>query len=70
MEDILARMTQEEAGKVVIANGVNRGWTMEQVAEKRASSLKFYAYLDDDCSNIVKAAALILLGAPTQEKAI
>lgn len=69
VEDICTRMTPEEAGKLVVTTGVNIGWTLEQIAEKRPSSLKFYAYLDDDCGNVIKAAALIMLDAYSQAKA-
>ena len=69
VEDICSQMTPEEAGKLVVSTGVNIGWTIEQIAEKRPSSLKFYAYLDDDCGNVIKAAALIMLDAYNQAKA-
>ena len=53
----------------VVTTGVNKGWTMAQVSEQRPSSLKYYAYLCEDCGNIVKAAAMLLMGGSQQLKA-
>ena len=69
MDEILSLMTEEEAAELVVTTGVNKGWTMAQVSEQRPSSLKYYAYLCEDCGNIVKAAAMLLMGGSQQLKA-
>lgn len=69
-EDICMRMTEAEARNLVIHDGINQGWTMEQVLEQRYSCIEFYAYLDEKCQDIVKAAAMVLLGESVpQQKA-
>ena len=65
----LKKKTEEEAAELVETTGVNKGWTMAQVSEQRPSSLKYYAYLCEDCGNIVKAAAMLLMGGSQQLKA-
>ena len=69
VDEILALMTEEEAAELVVTTGVNKGWTMAQVSEQRPSSLKYYAYLCEDCGNIMKAAAMLLMGGSQQLKA-
>ena len=69
VDEILSLMTKEEAAELVVTTGVNKGWTMAQVSEQRPSSLKYYAYLCEDCGNIVKAAAMLLMGGSQQLKA-
>ena len=68
VEDICQSMTVEEAGKVVVTFGICNGWTIEQVAEQRSASLKWYAY-GDQANNILKAAALVMLSVKDQQKA-
>ena len=67
VDEILSLMTEEEAAELVVTTGVNKGWTMAQVSEP--SSLKYYAYLCEDCGNIMKAAAMLLMGGSQQLKA-
>ena len=69
VDEILSLMTEEEAAELVVTTGINKGWTMAQVSEQRPSSLKYYAYLCEDCGNIVKAAAMLLMGGSQQLKA-
>lgn len=69
VDEILSLMTEEEAAELVVTTGVNKGWTMAQVSEQRPSSLKYYAYLCEDCGNIMKAAAMLLMGGSQQLKA-
>ena len=69
VDEILSLMTEEEAAELVVTTGVNKGWTMAQVSEQRPSSLKYYSYLCEDCGNIVKAAAMLLMGGSQQLKA-
>ena len=69
VDEILSLMTEEEAAEMVVTTGVNKGWTMAQVSEQRPSSLKYYAYLCEDCGNIMKAAAMLLMDGSQQLKA-
>lgn len=57
VEEIAALMTLEEARSLVVDVGICKGWTMAQVAERRAASLKWYLYSDQIKDNTVKAAA-------------
>ena len=63
VDEILSLMTYEDACDVVVDSGVCNGMTIAQVAEKRGPSLKFYVYGGYKGSNIVKAAAQIMLEA-------
>lgn len=70
LEQILKQMTQEEAQNVVVDLGVCNGWTMAEVAERRAPSLKYYVYGGyRGNNNILKAAAQIMLESLTEQKA-
>ena len=57
---IVQRMTVDEA-KAVVKTRACRGWTLEQVAQRRPASLKWYLYGCDQADNILKAAASVLL---------
>lgn len=57
VKEISALMTLEEAQSLVVDVGICKGWTMAQVAERRAASLKWYLYSDQIKDNTVKAAA-------------
>lgn len=69
VEEIAARMTVEEAQKVVVTSGPNKGWTLAQVAERRPSSLKFFTTPYCEATNIFKAAATLMLQEVNQQKA-
>ncbi len=69
VEEIRTLMTSEEAGRVEVSFGICKGWTLAQVAEQRPASLKWLAYGCDSCGNILKAAALTLVGDAMQQKA-
>lgn len=69
VDEILSQMTEEEASALIVTSGVNKGWTMAQVSAQRPSSLKYYAYLCEDCGNVIKAAAMLLMGGSQQLKA-
>ena len=69
VEEIVSLMTYDEACNVVVDSGVCNGMTIAQVAEKRGPSLKFYVYGGYKGSNIVKAAAQIMLEAMKVQKA-
>ena len=70
VEEIISRMTFEEAGQVVVDAGVCKGQTLAEVAERRPPSLRFYvygAYRGDN--NILRAAARIMLDSLEAKKA-
>lgn len=69
VEEITARMTVEEAQKIVVTSGPNKGWTLAQVAERRPSSLKFFTTPYCEATNIFKAAATLMLQEVNQQKA-
>ncbi len=61
VEDICALMSVDEARNYVVPVGSCKGWTMDQVADRRPPSLKWYltGYTGDD--NILRAAATIMI---------
>lgn len=62
VEEILQSMTLEDAKKVVVPTGTCRGWTLDEVAQRRRPSLRFYlseAYQGRD--NILRAGARLML---------
>ena len=61
VSEIVQRMTVDDAKAVVVQIGTCRGWTLEQVAQRRPASLKWYLYGCDQADNILKAAASVLL---------
>ena len=61
VEEIVQRMTLEDAKNVKVGLGTCLGWTLEQVAQRRPASLKWYLYGCDQADNILKAAASVLL---------
>ena len=61
VSEITRRMTVDEAKAVVVQIGTCCGWTLEQVAQRRPASLKWYLYGCDQADNILKAAASVLL---------
>ena len=61
VDKIAQRMTVDEAKAVVVPMGTCRGWTLEQVAQRRPISLNWYRYGCDQADNILKAAASVLL---------
>ena len=61
VSEITQRMTVDEAKAIVVQIGTCRGWTLEQVAQRRPASLKWYLYGCDQADNILKAAASVLL---------
>lgn len=70
VEDIMKLMTPDEAKKVVVDTGVCSGWTLEEVAERRPPSLKFYVYGDyTGKNNILRAAAQVMLDEMARKKA-
>ena len=68
IEEILQHMTLEDAKAMVVTSGTCRGWTLEQVAERRKPSLKFYVsegFQGGD--NIFRAAARLMLNEVEKE---
>ena len=61
IEEICALMSVDEARNYVVPVGSCKGWTMDQVADRRPPSLKWYltGYTGDD--NILRAAATIMM---------
>lgn len=68
VDEIRARMTLEEARAVVVTTGVCKGWTLGQVAESRAPSLKYYIS-SSTSDNVLKAASMIVLSGAELQKA-
>lgn len=69
VEQILPLMTLEEAKAVVVDTGACTGWTIEEVAAKRAPSLKFYVYGGyKGENNILRAAARLMLDELAAQK--
>ena len=63
MEDILKVMTLEQAQQVVVDDGICRGMTIAQVAEKRPVNLRFYLIPGKSKNNMVRAAAQLVLNS-------
>lgn len=62
VDQILQFMTLEDAKKVIVPTGTCRGWTLDEVAQRRRPSLRFYlseGYQGRD--NILRAAARLVL---------
>ena len=68
VEEICERMTLDEARNYVVNSGVCKGWTLAQVAERRAPSLRFYVFSDNG-DNVLKAAATLVLNDMGMRKA-
>lgn len=69
IEEITQRMTVDEARAIVVTFGTCKGWTLGDVMERRASSLRFYLYSAKDAGNVLKAAASLLLDELAMKKA-
>ena len=69
VEEIRARITVEQAMAVTVDFGTCKGWTLGQVLDRRPSSLRFYVFAAKEASNVLKAAASLLLDDMTQKKA-
>ena len=64
MEDILQVMTLEQAQQVIVDDGICKGMTIAQVAEKRPVNLRFYLTPGNKSKdNIVRAAAQLVLNS-------
>jgi hypothetical protein len=69
VEEIIQRMTLDEARSIMVTFGTCKGWTLGEVMERRASSLRFYLYSSKDAGNVLKAAASLLLDELAMKKA-
>ena len=69
VEEILQRMTFEEAQNVFVDVGTCNGWTIEQVADRRPASLKWYVFGYPGKNNILRAAAQIMMDNLAGQKA-
>lgn len=69
VEEIRERITVEQAMAVTVDFGTCKGWTLGQVLDRRPSSLRFYVFAAKEASNVLKAAASLLLDGMTQNKA-
>ena len=69
VEEICEHMTLDEARGIVVDIGTCKGWTLGEVSERRAPSLKFYVCGCSDASNVLKAAATLMLTDLEQRKA-
>lgn len=69
IEEIRERITVEQAMAITVDFGTCKGWTLGQVLDRRPSSLRFYTFAAKDASNVLKAAASLLLDEMTQKKA-
>lgn len=69
VEEIMAKMTLEEAKNVRVDVGTCNGWTIGRVAEERTASLRWYVYGYKDDNNVLRAAAKIMLDYLTTQKA-
>ena len=69
IEEITQRMTLDEARSILVTFGTCKGWTLGEVMERRASSLRFYLYSAKDAGNVLKAAVSLLLEELAQQKA-
>ena len=69
VDEICALMTYEEARDIIVDVGTCKGWTLSQVAERRAASLKWYLNGYQGDNNVLKAGARLMLESLTMERA-
>ena len=60
VEEIRQQMTYEQAQNVIVDCGTCKGWTLAQVADRRAASLRWYVKGYQGENNILRAAAAII----------
>lgn len=60
VEEICRQMTYEQAQNVIVDCGTCKGWTLAQVADRRAASLRWYVKGYQGENNILRAAATII----------
>lgn len=68
VEEIMAKMTYEEACNVQVSEGICNGRLLSEVADRRPASLRYYAHGYNGKDNVMRAAARILLSAVDQQQ--
>lgn len=69
VDEICSLMTLQEAQDIIVDIGTCNGWTLQQVAERRAASLKWYLNGYSGDNNILRAGARMLLENMSMAKA-
>lgn len=69
VEEIRQQMTYEQAQDVIVDCGTCRGWTLAQVADRRAASLRWYVKGYQGENNILRAAAAIIWDSLQEKQA-
>lgn len=69
VDEICALMTYEEARNIIVDVGTCKGWTLAQVSERRAASLKWYLNGYQGDNNVLKAGARLMLESLTMDRA-
>lgn len=69
VDEIYALMTYDEARNIIVDVGTCKGWTLAQVSERRAASLKWYLNGYQGDNNVLKAGARLMLESLTMDRA-
>ena len=69
VEEIMEQISVEEAKTVEVDFGTCRGWLLGQVMQSRPASLRYLVYAPTRASNLLKAAATVLLNELSRKKA-
>lgn len=69
VEEIRRQMTYEQAQNVIVDCGTRKGWTLAQVADRRAASLRWYVKGYQGENNILRAAAAIIWDSLQEKQA-
>ena len=69
VEEIRQQMTYEQAQNVTVDCGTCKGWTLAQVADRRAASLRWYVKGYQGENNILRAAAAIIWDSLQEKQA-
>lgn len=69
VEEICTLMTLEDAQNILVDVGTCKGWTLQQVAERRTASLKWYLNGYQGDNNLLRAGARLLLEMIAMDKA-
>lgn len=67
VEQICSLMSLEEAQRYVVQDGTCRGWTLEQVAQRRPASLKFYVNGYSGKDNVLRAGAKLMMDSAMKQ---
>lgn len=69
IEEICERMTLDEARDILVPLGTCKGWTLGQVLDRRAASLRWYMIGCQEASNVLKAGATLLWNTRLEKQA-